>query len=88
MGYYSNPAVQAAWERAVRQAEEGVVVKPVGRFRLEAEMHVLAKRQGLDNRVAHQKLVDCLHRNNVEWPDEQYFPRNVTLELIREAFAN
>jgi hypothetical protein len=88
MSHYENPAIEAAWQRAVRQAEEGVVIEPVGRFRLEAEMHVLAKRQGLSNEEAHAKLVECLRKNNIVWEDKRYFPRHATLDLIREAFAD
>lgn len=76
-----------AWERNVREAEDGVVPTAVSRMRLEAEMHVLAKRQSLTNEQAHEKLVECLRRNNVEWENERYFPRTATIELIREAFA-
>lgn len=76
-----------AWDRNVREAEEGIVPTAVSRMRLEAEMHVLAKRQGLSNEEAHKKLVEYLRRHNVEWEDERYFPRRATIELIREAFA-
>lgn len=87
MSHYENPAVQAAWERCVQDAEAGIVRQPYGSFRMEAEMHVLAKRQGLSNEEAHEKLAECLRRHNVEWKDERYFPRNATIDLIREAFA-
>jgi hypothetical protein len=88
VSHYDNPAIEAAWQRCVRDAEEGVIREPVGKFRKEAEMYVLAKRQGLDNAAAHEKLADCLRRHHVEWKDERYFPRNATIELIREAFSS
>lgn len=88
MGHYGNPAIDAAWERCIRDAEQGIVRRPYGVFRMTAEMHVLAERQGLNNDEAHKKLVECLRRHNVEWKDERYFPRNATIELIREAFAD
>lgn len=87
MSHYDNPAVEAAWQRCVRDAEEGVVREPVGIFRKEAELHVLAKRQGLTNEEAHEKLVEYMTAQGLSWPDKRAFPRNATIDLIREAFA-
>lgn len=87
MTHYKNPAVQAAWERCVKDAEEGIVRQPYGSFRMEAEMYVLANRQGLSNEEAHEKLAECMEKHGREWRDKRYFPRNANIELIREAFA-
>lgn len=86
MSHYDNPAIEAAWQRAVQDAEAGIVQGRVGVFRLEAELHVLRKRHGLSKEEAHDKLVECLERHCLAWPDKRYFPRNATIDLIREAF--
>jgi hypothetical protein len=87
MTHYSNPAVEAAWQRSVQQAREGIIIEPLSAFRFEAEMHVLAEQKGLIPPAAKNKFNEFLNSKNISKKEFRTLSDQEKLTILREALA-